>query len=67
MTKPTPSPQPHDPGAEATRAGSTVDMSPQAIDRRLRDLAQLWRLGMSLQTGRWIGSVHDRDEGRTEG
>ena len=34
-------------------------MSPEAIDLRLRELAQLYRLWGSLRTGRWIG----RDEG----
>ncbi|HYU31249.1 MAG TPA: hypothetical protein VEW48_03740 [Thermoanaerobaculia bacterium] len=34
-----------------------VDMSPEAIDRRLRELGQLYRLGMSLQKARRIGKV----------
>ena len=34
---------------------SKVDMSPGAIDRRLKKLAQLRRFGKSLQQGRWIG------------
>lgn len=34
-----------------------VDMSPQAIDRRLRELGQLYELGMSLQKARRIGKV----------
>ena len=36
---------------------SRVDMSPAAIDRRLRELGQLYRLGMSLQKARKIGKV----------
>jgi hypothetical protein len=32
-------------------------MSPEAIDRRLRELGQLYRLGMSLQKARRIGKV----------
>lgn len=31
------------------------DMSPEAIDRRLRELSQIYRLGMSLQGAKWIG------------
>jgi len=34
-----------------------VDMSPAAIDRRLRELGQLYRLGMSLQKAKKIGKV----------
>ena len=59
MTKPTSRPHEHDPGPEGAGAGPRVDMSPGAIDRRLRDLAQLHRLGTSLRTGRWLGAVHD--------
>ena len=36
-----------------------VDMSPEAIDRRLRDLAQLYRLGCSLKEARRLGKVGD--------
>ena len=36
-----------------------VDMSSAAIDRRLRELAQIYRLGMSLQKARRIGKVND--------
>lgn len=34
-----------------------VDMSPEAIDRRLRDVAQLCRLGMALRDVKWLGPV----------
>ena len=34
-----------------------VDMSPAAIDRRLRELGQLYRLGMSLQKAKKLGKV----------
>ena len=34
-----------------------VDMSPEAIDRRLRELGQLYELGMSLQKAKKIGKV----------
>ncbi len=30
----------------------TVDMSPQAIDYRLKSLAQLYRLGLSIEKAR---------------
>jgi hypothetical protein len=36
-----------------------VDMSPEAIDRRLRKLAQLYRLGLSLSKARRIGKVRE--------
>lgn len=34
-----------------------VDMSPEAVSRRLRELGQLYRLGMSLQKAKRIGKV----------
>jgi hypothetical protein len=34
-----------------------VDMSPEAIDRRLRELDQLYELGSSLQRAKKIGKV----------
>ena len=33
------------------------DMSPEAIDQRLRDLAQIYKLGMSLRDAKWLGPV----------
>ena len=39
---------------------SRVDMSPEAIDRRLRELGQLYKLGMSLQKAKKIGKVGDQ-------
>lgn len=36
---------------------SKVDMSPEAVGRRLRELGQLYRLGMSLQKAKRIGKV----------
>jgi hypothetical protein len=36
-----------------------VDMSPEAIDRRLRDLAQLYRLGKEIPHARRLGKVRD--------
>jgi hypothetical protein len=34
-----------------------VDVSPEAIDRRLRELGQLYELGMSLQKAKKVGKV----------
>lgn len=51
MTKPDPRPE----------ARGRPDMSPEAIDRRLCELAQLHRLGVSLRAGRWVGPVEARD------
>lgn len=34
-------------------------MSSEAIDQRLRDLAQLWRLGMELADVQVIGKLSD--------
>jgi hypothetical protein len=39
---------------------SRVDMSPEGIDRRLRELGQLYKLGMSLQKAKKIGKVADQ-------
>jgi hypothetical protein len=36
-----------------------VDMSEEAIDRRLRELGQLYRLGMELRGARWLGTVEE--------
>ena len=36
-----------------------VDMSPAAIDRRLRDLQQLYKLGMSLKSARRVGKASE--------
>ena len=33
------------------------DMSPAAIDQRLRELAQIYKLGMSLRDAQWLGPV----------
>jgi len=35
-----------------------ADMSPEAIDQRLRDLAQIYKLGMSLRGAQWLGPVN---------
>jgi hypothetical protein len=36
-----------------------VDMSPEAIDRRLRDLGQIYRLGKEIPHARRLGKVRD--------
>ena len=36
-----------------------VDMSPEAIDRRLKEASQLNKLGRSIFTARKIGKVKD--------
>ncbi len=36
-----------------------VDMSPEAIDRRLRDVSQLYKLGQMIKTAKKIGKVKD--------
>ncbi len=38
------------------------DMSPAAIDKRLRDLAQIYKLGMSLRNATWVGPVNPSSE-----
>ena len=35
-----------------------TDMSPEAIDQRLRDVAQIYKLGMSLRGAQWLGPVN---------
>ena len=45
MKPPIPTPDPKHP-----------DMSPAAIDQRLRELSQLYRFGMSIQGAKWIES-----------
>jgi hypothetical protein len=34
-------------------------MSPEAIDSRLRDLAQLYKLGIAIQDARRLGKVNE--------
>ena len=36
-----------------------ADMSPEAIDRRLKDLAQFYKLGMAIKQAKRIGKVKD--------
>jgi len=37
-----------------------IDMSDEAIDRRLQELGQLYELGMQLVSARWIGRLPGR-------
>ena len=59
MTRADPGPDPADARPSEAELHAPVDMSPEAIDRRIRELAQLWRLGMSLRTGRWVDGVRE--------
>ena len=34
-----------------------VDMSPEAVDRRLCEVSMLWRLGMELRSARSLGPL----------
>jgi hypothetical protein len=44
-----------------------VDMSPEAIDQRLRDVASLYQLGMLLPTAKRLGTVVEvRERDRLE-
>lgn len=36
-----------------------IDMSPSAIDRRLRELAQIYRLGIAIKSARRLGKLQD--------
>ena len=36
-----------------------TDVSPEAVDQRLRELAQLYRLGMALQDAQLLGSAEE--------
>jgi len=35
------------------------DMSPEAIDRRLRELGELYKLGIAIREAKHIGKVKD--------
>ena len=39
-----------------------IDMSPEAIDRRLREVAQLYRLGVEIRSARRLGKITDRNK-----
>ena len=46
-----------------------VDMSPKAIERRLRDVSELFQLGMALRRARFLGKTVElrRAEGAKKG
>ena len=44
------------------RVRRTVDLSPEAIDQRLRELGQLYELGIEISTARWLGPLKDIEE-----
>ncbi len=48
------------------RRTSECDMSPSAIDRRLRDLAQLYKLGMSIMRAKYVGPVEQSPTSRKD-
>lgn len=41
------------------RRTKTVDMSPDAVDQRLRDLTQLYKLGISVRDAKYLGTVEE--------
>lgn len=43
------------------KSTARVDMSPAAVEARLRDLASMHALGMSLQKARVLGPARDVD------
>ncbi len=51
------------------RRTTTPDMRPEAIDRRLREVAQLHRLGVSILKAKRLGRVIDvkRDNEQDQG
>lgn len=51
---------------ETARSTKRVDMSPEAVAARLRDLAALYALGRSLLQARIVGRV-DEDRPTAEG
>ena len=44
------------------RRSQVVDMSSEAIDRRLRTVSQLRRLGLSIRKAKYIGTVKELRE-----
>lgn len=47
------------PGERIVKGTPEIDMSPAAVGRRLRDVAQLHRLGISLQNAQLLGGVEE--------
>ena len=52
-----------DPMKSSLKRVPVVDMSSEAIGRRLRELGQLYELGMSLQKARKIGKAGEPAQG----
>lgn len=50
---------------QTSRDVPAPDMSPDAIDLRIKELAQLWKLAMSLQTARLLGPVSEEGPAQT--
>jgi hypothetical protein len=46
------------------RRPKPLELAPEVIDQRLRDVAQLYRLGMALRDVRWLGKRQDRERAR---
>jgi len=44
---------------ETKESTTRPDMSPEALDRRLRDAGQLYKLGMTLREARPLGKVKE--------
>ena len=50
-----------------SRPNRVDEISSEVIDRRLRNLAGLYRLGMSLKSAKYIGPAEQSDKGEQEG
>jgi ribosomal protein L13E len=47
------------PGERIVKLTPEIDMSPAAVGRRLREVGQLCRLGISLQNAQVLGGVEE--------
>ena len=50
-------------GQKSARSSARVDVSPEAIDRRLRELGQLYELAMAINGARWLGTLEELQKG----
>ncbi len=48
-----------------SKAPPGVDMSPEAIDRRLRTLSGLYQFATTLKSVKWLGKVKDLEAQRS--
>jgi hypothetical protein len=55
---------PGDDTRDARSPVEVIDMSPEAIDRRLRDLGQMVELGRELAKVEYVGKVRDLQQER---